>query len=79
MPSSTHLWEALVVAVLKMVAYLMTPTMLRVDDTSVVVMMVFHGDWLALRYGRRPPPWLFRLRWWLVESGNSSGEREEAS
>ena len=47
-PSSTHLWEALVVAVLRMVAYLMTPTMLRVDDTSVVVMMVFDGDWLAL-------------------------------
>ena len=30
-------------------------------------------DWLA--QWRRRPPWLFRLRWWLVESGNSSGER----
>ena len=47
--SSTHLWEASVVAVLKMVAYLMTPTMRRVDDTTVVVMMVLGGDWLALR------------------------------
>ena len=44
-PSSTHLWEASVVAVLKMVAYLMTPTMRRVDDVSVVVMMVFDGVW----------------------------------
>ena len=51
MPSSSHLWEASVVAVLKMVAYLMTPTMRRVDDTSVVVMMVFDGDWFAYMGG----------------------------
>ena len=36
------------VVVSKMVADLMTPTLRLVDDTSVVVMVVFGDDWLAL-------------------------------
>ena len=62
------------VAVLKMIAYLMAPTMRRVDDVSVVVMMVFDGvwGWWPCGGGRHG---CFVSEVVGRESGNSSGER----